>query len=275
MDSNTLINDIMNEANNGTFNFDPYGTLDAEQNDKTENLNINPDSAPELNIHTDDVITVQAERVKKTQPQTKESVQQNVVQPVQQTNQSTQNVIKTSIDDLSIKSSYTDQEWEQRELVYVSECNKINVNPTNLNSSEITVAAGKIDAILTPLMIDNVYNQRQYTIYESQLKISEQMAYNTVKSSLTAQNIKATVNEVESMVVKTIYDTKTFEEGINIYDAINRYKSRYIFTKQIIDLLNGKKDLLITFSAMLKVENTVTNFTPNVPTGNQINDMRG
>ena len=124
-------------------------------------------------------------------------------------------------------------------------------------------------------MIDNVYNQRQCTIYESQLKISEQMAYNSVKSSLTAQNVKATVNEVESMVVKTIYDTKTFEEGINIYDAINRYKSRYIFTKQIIDLLNGKKDLLITFSAMLKVENTVTNFTPNVPTGNQINDMRG
>lgn len=275
MDSNTLINDIMNEANNGTFNFDPYGTLDTEQNDKTENLNINPDSAPELNIHADDVITVQAERVKKTQPQTQENVQQNIVQPVQQTNQSTQNVIKTSIDDLSIKKSYTDQEWEQRELVYVSECNKINVNPTNLNSSEITVAAGKIDAILTPLMIDNVYNQRQCTIYESQLKISEQMAYNSVKSSLTAQNIKATVNEVESMVVKTIYDTKTFEEGINIYDAINRYRSRYIFTKQIIDLLNGKKDLLITFSAMLKVENTVTNFTPNVPTGNQINNMRG
>jgi hypothetical protein len=275
MDSNTLINDIMNEANNGTFNFDPYGTLDTEQNDKTENVNINPDSAPELNIHTDDVITVQAERVKKTQPQTQENVQQNIVQPVQQTNQSTQNVIKTSIDDLSIKKSYTDQEWEKRELVYVSECNKINVNPTNLNSSEITVAAGKIDAILTPLMIDNVYNQRQCTIYESQLKISEQMAYNSVKSSLTAQNIKATVNEVESMVVKTIYDTKTFEEGINIYDAINRYRSRYIFTKQIIDLLNGKKDLLITFSAMLKVENTVTNFTPNVPTGNQINDMRG
>jgi hypothetical protein len=275
MDSNTLINDIMNEANNGTFNFDPYGTLDTEQNDKTENVNINPDSAPELNIHTDDVITVQAERVKKTQPQTQENVQQNIVQPVQQTNQSTQNVIKTSIDDLSIKKSYTDQEWEKRELVYVSECNKINVNPTNLNSSEITVAAGKIDAILTPLMIDNVYNQRQCTIYESQLKISEQMAYNSVKSSLTAQNIKATVNEVESMVVKTIYDTKTFEEGINIYDAINRYRSRYIFTKQIIDLLNGKKDLLITFSAMLKVENTVTNFTPNVPTGNQINNMRG
>lgn len=274
MDSNALINDIMNETNNGTFNFDPYGTLDTEQNDKTEELNINPDSAPELNIHTDDVITVQAERVKKTQSQAQENVQQNIAQPVQ-TNQSAQNVIKTSIDDLSIKKSYTDQEWEQRELVYVSECNKINVNPTNLNSSEITVAAGKIDAILTPLMIDNVYNQRQCTIYESQLKISEQMAYNSVKSTLTAQNIKATVNEVESMVVKTIYDAKTFEEGINIYDAINRYKSRYIFTKQIIDLLNGKKDLLITFSAMLKVENTVTNFTPNVPTGNQINNMRG
>ena len=274
MDSNALINDIMNETNNGTFNFDPYGTLDAEQNDKAEGLNINPDSAPELNIHTDDVITVQAERVKKTQPQAQENTQQNIVQPVQ-TNQSVQNVIKTSIDDLSIKKSYTDQEWEQRELVYVSECNKINVNPTNLNSSEITVAAGKIDAILTPLMIDNVYNQRQCTIYESQLKISEQMAYNSVKSTLTAQNVKATVNEVESMVVKTIYDAKTFEEGINIYDAINRYKSRYIFTKQIIDLLNGKKDLLITFSAMLKVENTVTNFTPNVPTGNQINNMRG
>ena len=274
MDSNALINDIMSETNNGTFNFDPYGTLDAEQNDKTEEININPDSAPELNIHADDVITVQAERVKKTQPQAQENVQQNTAQPVQ-INQSAQNVIKTSIDDLSIKKSYTDQEWEQRELIYVSECNKINVNPTNLNSSEITVAAGKIDAILTPLMIDNVYNQRQCTIYESQLKISEQMAYNSVKSTLTAQNVKATVNEVESMVVKTIYDAKTFEEGINIYDAINRYKSRYIFTKQIIDLLNGKKDLLITFSAMLKVENTVTNFTPNVPTGNQINNMRG
>ncbi len=266
MDSNALINDIMNSGNNNTFDFDPYGTTGESIPDPTP---IDNDSAPEVSINDlkKEQTVIKAERVKKTQPQ-------NNSQPVA-VNSSIKTSIPTSITNLDIKKSYTDQEWEAREDLYIEECNKINVDPTNLTTSEISIAAGKIDAILTPLMIDNVYNQRQCGIYETQLKINEQLAYNTVKSNLSAQNVKATVNEVESMVTKTIYDNKSFEEGINIYDAINRYKKRAIFTKQIIDLMNGKKDLLITFSAVLKVENSVTNFIPNVPNESQYNNMKG
>lgn len=195
------------------------------------------------------------------------------IQPQVQPPQPQQRSTSDNLSMLVNKQFYTDQEWEQREQIYVEECNKIHVDPFNLNSSEISIAAGRIDNILSPLRIDNIYAQRLLSRYQIMLKVERELAYGIVKNGTQTANLKLTVNEVESMVTKVIVQKTSFEDNKNLIDLCHRYNDRYTFTKGIIDALQDKKDLLITYSAVLKIENTTNNFAPNVPTQNQMDRM--
>ena len=191
--------------------------------------------------------------------------QQQMVQQIQQPVSTIDNLTK-----LINKSSYTEAEWAEREQIYVDECNKIHIDPSTLTASEIAIAAGRIDNLLTPLRIDNIYAQRQATKYENQLKIQKELCYNVVKQA--ANGVKLTVDETKSLIAEKINNT-IVAENQNLYDLNTKYTERFIFTKGCIDALQDKKDLLITYSAVLKIENTSNNFTASVPTQNQINRM--
>lgn len=192
---------------------------------------------------------------------------QPVQQPVQQMNQ---NTTVQNLNALMNKRDYSDQEWDQRESLYVTECNKINVNSSNLNTNEIVVAAGRIDALLTPLRIDNVYAQKNAIKYDNQIKIQKELLFNSIKKSAT---IKLTVDDTKSLITEKIANTQVGPNGENLFTLSEKYNERVIFTKGLIDTLQDKKDLLITYSGMLKIENSVTNFSQNVPTDGQINRM--
>ena len=166
--------------------------------------------------------------------------QQQMVQQIQQPVSTIDNLTK-----LINKSSYTEAEWAEREQIYVDECNKIHIDPSTLTASEIAIAAGRIDNLLTPLRIDNIYAQRQATRYENQLKIQKELCYNVVKQA--ANGVKLTVDETKSLIAEKINNT-IVAENQNLYD-------------------------LNTYSAVLKIENTSNNFTASVPTQNQINRM--
>lgn len=166
-------------------------------------------------------------------------------------------------------TDYTDDQWKEREAIYVTECNRINVDYANLTSNEIIVAAGRIDALLTPLRIDDIYCTKLSTINDTKLKVEKERNFNIVKRQ--AQT-KLTEAETKSAVTTVIAKTP-IQGNDTLYDLCIRYSSRAIFTNGMIKCLTDKKDLLITYSGMLKIENSVTNFQQSVPTGGQMNRM--
>lgn len=173
---------------------------------------------------------------------------------------------------LKVKVDYNDQEWKQREQAYSDEIDKIHIDASNLTPNEIAVAASRIDAILTPLRLDNVYAQKASTKYESDLKLQNLLLYNTVKKN--AQGTKLTVDETKSLIAEHINQNPWENTGENLFKLCERYGARKIFTEQAIKILQDKKDLLITYSGVLKIESSVSGFTQSVPTANQMPDMR-
>lgn len=226
---------------------------------------------------------IQATRVKKTPAQAQPVQQQPVMvqTPVIQQSAPTftnidSNVIRSNTTEenltlLYFKQSYTEQEWQIRREIYAVETSKIHVDGSNVTSSDISVAAGRIDALLTPLRIDHMNAQVDLSRYENLLKLKKELKFNTIKQ----QNPKLTIDDIKSLIAKEIESEKNYEEGIDLYEANNRFLARTITTKGSIDSLQDKKDLLITYSAMLKVENSASNFSASVPTDRQMNQMRG
>ena len=238
---------------------------------------------------TNEVIQVQGTRVPKTQ-QPVETVQSpvpmtQVQQPVETVQQPVQNSQPLSVSEntqenlnvlMNIKPYYTDDEWEQRKNIYWKECGKIYVDNTNLNSSDIVVAAGRIDALLTPIMIDNSNFQSNQLMYDLQLKVAKQMTYKYITEDYEKQGKKQpTINDKEALVTAKIYSDNNHEDNFNLFKLLEKYSVRANQSKCIVDILKDKKDMLITYSAALKLENATNNFTANVPTNNQVNQMRG
>ena len=171
---------------------------------------------------------------------------------------------------LNPKRNYTDDEWNDREDIYIAECNKIMIDGSSLTPNDVSVAAGRIALLLTPLRIDNVFAQQALEKYSNQLKIQEKILYNKVKANVT---VKLTVDEIKGSVTQSIVDNPYNGTKYNLYELVERANHRVIFTNGIIETLKDKKDLLITHSGILKLESGVGSFTPNVPNDNYINQV--
>ena len=273
----TLMNDHENSTNTGTYNMWESVQPPSEQNNETTEI---PQQQP---IVPQPVAVAQGSRVPKsqlTQQQLQQNFQQTVPQPniapIQTNVAPTTPVVQqnSTVDNLSLlfnKQNYTVAEWEKREEVYVQECNKLVFNADNITGNFIAVMAAKIDALLTPLRIDHIRMQQAVSKYENLIKIKEKLYFSTIKNGTS---IKLTVDEIKSLITDRIDNDRSYEEGINLYDAVVRYSSRVTATKGFIDALQDKKDALILYSAILKVENTANNFIPNVPNQSQFNQMR-
>jgi hypothetical protein len=220
---------------------------------------------------------IQATRV----PKTKQAQQQNNAQtaqainslPLQQTDGSTEQNLSIL---MNTKDFYTENEWNQRYQIYSSECGKIKVDPTNLTSSSIAIAAGRIDALLTPVRLDNASIQAKQVIYEMQLKVAKETAFKSVYEGFIARKEKMPpIDDRKALTTEEVRNLKMPEDNLNLFELNQRYAKRALQVESIVKILQDKKDLLITFSATLKLENTVNGFTPNVPTDNQLRQMKG
>lgn len=176
---------------------------------------------------------------------------------------------------MNVKPYYTDTEWMQKFTLYGDECAKIGVDAANLTSSDITVNAGRIDALLTPVRLDYANIQGRLAVLELQCKVIEQDAFKQVYDGFVAKNAKMpAIDDRKAMATFNVENYKMQEDGLNVYELRQRYSARAIQIESIVKILQDKKDLLITYSAALKLENTTNNFTASVPTDRQMNQMR-
>ena len=175
---------------------------------------------------------------------------------------------------MNIKDYYTDLEWTQKYTLYLQECKKIEIDPLNLTGSDIMIAAGRIDALLTPVRADYATMQRLQGHYDMLVKLNKEAAYIDVVRDCEKNGKKYSIDDKKALATEKVQNDKNYEDGLCVFELQDRYEGRFIQIKTIIDILSDKKDLLITFSAALKIENTANNFTANVPTDKQVNQMR-
>lgn len=169
-------------------------------------------------------------------------------------------------DPTTISRTYSEKEWEAKEDYYTQQCNAIKVSDSP-SPSEVQSCAARIDALLSMARIDYAYVSQQFDKYSMQLKIEEKRLFVDLKLTPPPQynTLKLTVDEMKGVVTSVIQNTKWAGIGYNLYDLVQMSSSRNIFMEAIIKVLQDKKDLLITHSGMLKIENSLNSIQPNVP----------
>lgn len=175
-----------------------------------------------------------------------------------------------AFDPMQIRRAYTNSQWMLKEDWYAKECNSIHLTESPA-PIEIQQAAVKIDRLLSMARIDYAYVQQMYDRYSMQLKIEEKRMFVDLKISPPTQynTLKLTVDEMKGVVASVIAKTPWAGTKYSLYELVEMSSNRNIFMEGIIAILQDKKDLLITHSGMLKIENSLNSMQPNVAPNTQ------
>lgn len=163
--------------------------------------------------------------------------------------------------------TYTNSQWTMKEDWYANACNSIQL-PESPTPAQIQEAALRIDALLTTARLDYAYVSQMYDRYSMQLKIEEKRNFVDLKITPPSQynTLKLTVDEMKGVVSSVIQKTPWAGTKYSLYELVEMSSGRNIFMEGIIRILQDKKDLLITHSGMLKIENSLNSMQSSVPT---------
>lgn len=162
--------------------------------------------------------------------------------------------------------TYTAAQWTMKEDWYTQQCNSIYI-PDSPTPADIQNAALLIDSLLTVARIDYAYVSQMYDKYSMQLKIEERRLFVDLKLSPPAQynTLKLTVDEMKGVVSSVLNSQPWGGTSLSLYDLVMLSSARNIFMEGVIKILQDKKDLLITHSGILKIENSLSGMQANVP----------
>lgn len=160
--------------------------------------------------------------------------------------------------------SYTQSQWEAKEDWYINECNSIKI-PDSPTPADIQFIASRIDAILSTARIDYAFVSQKYDKYNSQLKIQEKKLFVDLKLNPPSNyaGLKLTVDEMKGVVASVLSSQSWNGTQYSLYHLVEESSARNIFMEAIIKNIQDKKDLLITHSGMLKIENSLNSLNNN------------
>lgn len=185
------------------------------------------------------------------------------MQAVQQAQQQQQ------FDPTQVNRDYTPAQWKAKEDYYIRMQREI-VIPETPSPQDVTCAAIKIDALLSIARMDYAYAKRNYDEYDLKLKTQEKVLFVDLKLNppIEYNTLKLTVDEMKGVVAKYVRDTAWNNSSYTLHDYYIQYNNRYQFMDQLIKVLADKKDLLITHSGILKIENSLSSISNNATTAN-------
>ena len=162
--------------------------------------------------------------------------------------------------------TYTAGQWTMKEDWYTQQCNNIMI-PDAPTPADIQNAALLIDSLLTVARIDYAYVSQMYDKYSMQLKIEERRLFVDLKLTPPAQynKLKLTVDEMKGVVSSVLNSQHWANTSLSLYDLVMMSSARHIFMEGVIKILQDKKDLLITHSGILKIENSLSGMQSNAP----------
>jgi hypothetical protein len=165
---------------------------------------------------------------------------------------------KPTFDPSIPKRAYTASEWKQKEDWYVSQCTSIPI-PDAPNPADVQYIISRIDSVLTVARLDYAFVEQALETYSQSLKIEEKRLFVDVKVNIpTPYNaLKLTESETKGIVTSTILKNPWGKTGCDLYTLVKNSTLRNVFMENIINILEDKKNSLVTHSGMLKIENSL------------------
>ncbi len=172
----------------------------------------------------------------------------------------------TQFDPSKPARGYSTAQWTAKEDWYIAELDKIQITDSP-SVVDIQHAAAAIDRLLSVARIDYAFVNQKYDRYTTFMKIEEKRLFVELKLQPPAQfaGMKLTVDDMKGVVASVLNTNMWDNTNHTLYDLVQLSSTRNIFMDGIIKVLQNKKDLLITHSGMLKIENSVIAMQPNVP----------
>lgn len=165
-----------------------------------------------------------------------------------------------------VRRSYNIPQWQLKEDWYVSQCNSLLISDSP-TPAEIQSMASRIDMLLSIARLDYAFISQNFDRYSTQLKIQERKLFVDLKLTPPTQyaGLKLTVDEMKGVVASILDSQKWNGTQYSLYYLVEESSSRNIFMEAVIKTLQDKKDLLITHSGMLKIENSLSALSPSAP----------
>lgn len=174
-------------------------------------------------------------------------------------------------DPSEIRRAYTSSQWKLKEDWYTQCVNAIKI-PPDPSVMDIQDIASRIDSLLTSARLDYAYISQAYDRYSMQLKIEEKRLFVDLKLNPPQgyQTLKLTVDDMKGIVAAVLKKDKWNNTSYTLYQLVEESSQRNIFMDAVIRSLQDKKDLLITHSSMLKIENSLSGMSSNAPKGGSV-----
>ncbi len=178
---------------------------------------------------------------------------------------------QTIFDPTKLSKVYSVTQWAQKEDWYTKQIEDIKLSSTP-STVEVQEAAAKIDALLSIARLEYAHTSQNFDRFSMQLKIEERRLFVDLKMQPPQQyaGLKLTVDEMKGVVASTLLKNNWTGYNSSLYKLVEESSSRNIFMEAVIKVLQDKKDLLITHSGMLKIENSLNALTPSVQNGGNI-----
>lgn len=204
---------------------------------------------------------------------------EDTVQNVNQnTNQNAnQNPAPINFDPRTLKENYSDSEWAVKEAWYPKILAQITIPADNPTSAHLQKAVVGLDIVAGVAFIDAARAESNYLRYDQLMKVEEGNAYVAVQNGQTGSSIqnkaKLSIDDTKALVTQYLSSHPYDNTQYNIYELVNISRERREFMRNIIKLIEGKKDMFITTSANLKLDSTISGMTPSVPQQNNYPNM--
>lgn len=156
-----------------------------------------------------------------------------------------------------IKKEYTLKEWDEREAYYQQAIMGI-VLPPLPDTKEVMSITSQLDLIYTEASFEYAQIKRKESIILMDLKNAETELFSTIKQQQLTAGAKITEADVKGLVKTYIANNSMQGYNTDLYTLAKFYMNRSTFMEQVIKMISEKKQSIISVTAMLKIENSLT-----------------
>lgn len=137
----------------------------------------------------------------------------------------------------------TRDEWNQRESYYQNKVSRIRII-AEISEQMFKDAIAQIDEVLSEAQFDYSRAKSAYQQMETSEKVTVKEYFVMYKEEGNSDKLS------EALSIKKV-------NSENVYARTNEARRRYNFMQAVIDLLRDKREMLITDSAILKIESSL------------------
>lgn len=149
-----------------------------------------------------------------------------------------------------IQSTYTNNEWEEKEKEYIVKINSI-ILPLKPTQIEVMELMSRLDTIYTEASFDYSNFKRKLELASMDLKNAEIEYFSIIKQEQQISGAKITENDVRGLVKAYIGSNTMNGYSADLYTLVKYYIFRTTFMEQVLKSILEKKQSINIVAAII------------------------